>query len=878
MEITNSKHLYVIDGNSLLFRAFYATYMGDPSAIMRTKSGIPTNAIFAFSNMLVKFLQKMKPGDSIFVAFDKDGHTFRKEQFASYKANRKPAPEELVAQFPISRELMKALNITFYEEHGIEADDIAGTIAKSAEKEGYQVDVYTSDKDYLQLITDHVTVHLLRKGLSDIDDVTPSKMVEEFGFTPKQIIDYKGLRGDASDNLPGIPGVGEKTAAKLIEQYHTFDAIIQAAKNGEIKGKLCQNIVENEAMGRQCYELATMKTDCVLPFQLSDFIYKGFDPTAISSFSATYELKQLPLKMPVIFKMEAQGNQSAKAPEVQKVHSIASISLPSKIGVAIDLDPETYNDAPVLGIAFSDGISSYYIDAQDAQKDEAFQALLKNPSIIKNVNDAKRMEVGLHRLGIEIQGIGFDILLAAYLINSNVTDRPDIVYSSFGVDVSSSAPSLLFDVDHSEGLGKEAFYALKLEQTALDELEKADALRLFRDIELPLSHVLAQMEIEGFPLKADELEEIGKEYRNKKDQLEQEIVALAGHPFNPASPKQIASVLYDELGLKGPKSRSTSIDVLNELVSAHPIVEKILSYRKYAKLVGTYIDGLLPHIKKDGKIHTCFNQAQTTTGRLSSSNPNLQNISARDEESKLIRKAFHYDDPNTLILSLDYGQIELRILAALSHCQDYIDVFESGRDVHSETARKIFHLSPDEPVPHEFRRKAKAINFAIVYGTTAFGLAEQIGGTPKEAKDIIDHFNREYPEIAEFSSDILEGAERDGYVTTMFGRRRYLPDLKDANYAKREAAKRAALNAPVQGSAADLIKIAMLKVDEFLSKGHYRSKMVLQIHDELLFALDASESSSLIPELKAIMENAVKLPVKLTVEGNAGKSWYDAKD
>ena len=386
------------------------------------------------------------------------------------------------------------------------------------------------------------------------------------------------------------------------------------------------------------------------------------------------------------------------------------------------------------------------------------------------------------------------------------------------------------------------------------------------------------MEIEGFPLDPDELSRIGAGFRAKRDALESEIFAMAGHPFNIASPKQVASVLYDELGLKGPKNRSTSVEELRFLSSSHPLVGKILEYRKYAKLVGTYIDGLLPHRQKDGKIHTCFNQAQTTTGRLSSSNPNLQNISTRDEESKEIRKAFHYADPSKKILSLDYSQIELRVLASLSHCQSYIDVFRSGRDVHSETARKIFGVPEGEEVPHELRRKAKAINFAIIYGTTAFGLAEQMGGTPQEASKVIASFYAAYPEIGDYLSATLEEGEKKGYVTTMLGRRRYLPELKDANYVKREAAKRAALNAPVQGSAADLIKMAMIRVDRVLKDGHFKSKMVLQIHDESLFCLEKDEEERLVPLLRSAMENAVPLSVPLTVEGESGDSWFDAKD
>lgn len=868
------KQFLIIDGNSLLFRAYYATSYGGPETIMRNKEGIPTNAIFAFSNMIAKLLQKMKDGDAIFVAFDKDSHTFRKEEFASYKANRKPAPEDLVPQFPISRDFLNALSIKQYEEHGIEADDIAGSMAILAEKAGYEVEVFTSDKDYLQLVSPGISVNLLRKGLSDIDRITPEKMVEEFGFSPKQIIDYKGLRGDSSDNLPGIPGIGEKTAAKLIGEYGSFDAIVEAAKSGQIKGKVGQSIVENEEMGRVCYRLATMKLDAVLPYSPNECDYEGYDFEQISAFAAKYEFRQLLSRLPASYKRVSASQEVA--PDVKEVESLPPLKS-GKVGVVLDVDESEYNDAPILGIAISDGSSIYYEGAENLKKDGAMHAFLQDPSIPKCVYDGKLLEVGLARLGLSVKGIVFDLSLSAYLIDSSLSGLPEQIYASFGIDLGETGLSLLGEGESSRR-GKMAFYALKLEGEAKNKLKEDGSLKLFEEIELPLSRVLAKMEIEGFPLNKGELRAIGEEFRRKRDALQAEIYSLAGEEFNIASPKQVAVLLYDKLGLPGPKNRSTSVDELKRLAAVYPIVERILEYRKYAKLVGTYIDGLLPHIKEDGKIHTCFNQALTSTGRLSSSNPNLQNISTRDEESKMIRKAFHYEDPHWQILSLDYSQIELRILAGLSNCQAYIDVFAHGHDVHAETARRIYGIPAGMEVPHELRRKAKAVNFAIIYGTTPFGLSEQIEGTPAEASRIIASFYASYPEIAKYLEKIIEEVNAQGYVTTMFGRRRYLPDIKDSNYVKREAAKRAALNAPIQGSAADLIKVAMLKADEVLSKGNYRSKMVLQIHDELLFALLDEEAEELMPKLQEAMEKAIDFPVKLSVEGSLGPTWFDAKD
>ncbi len=867
------KKIYVIDGNSLLFRAYYATAgYGDDSSIMKTTTGIPTNAIFAFGNMLNKILSSFSGGESLFVAFDADSKTFRKEEFAAYKANRKPAPEHLVKQFPISRELLDALGIVHLEVRGIEADDLAGTVAKLAGKEGYQVEVYTSDKDYLQLIDENITINLLKRGMSDIEVMNPVSMPERFGFAPLQIIDYKGLCGDSSDNLPGIPGIGEKTAVKLINQYGSFDKILEAAEKGEIKGKLGENINANAELGKECYKLATIKLDAALPFGLSDLVYEGYDFEKINSFCRKYELKQLASRLPIRLKKQ---KKEEIAIEPTYVEDLASLSLPSRIGLSFDIEETAYHDAEIEGLALADGTKAYYLKKEQLN-DPKLKELLEDAKIEKDVYDSKLSLFVAHRLGIALKGIRFDALLAAYLLDSSLKSEPISVFAHFGFDLLGGANEQLnlFQVGDPKKTAKMAFYALAVEEKAISELRSGDVYSLYKDIEAPLAQVLAEMEIEGFPLDGKLLQEIGEGFRDKEKQAEEAVFALAGEKFNIASPKQVAFILYEKLGLGDGKEKSTSVDALKQIADQHPIVGKILEYRKYAKLVGTYIDGFLPHIGKDGKIHTYFNQALTATGRLSSSNPNLQNISARDEEGKAIRKAFYYPDGDYRILSLDYGQIELRVLAALSHCQKYIDVFEHGHDVHSETAKMIFHHEDVTPLE---RRRAKAVNFAIIYGTTPFGLADQIEGTPTEARKIIADFYEAYPEIGEYLRSIISSVERKGYVETMFGRRRYLRDITDGNYMKREAAKRQALNAPVQGTAADLIKIAMLHVNRFLEAGGYQSKMVLQIHDELLFKIKKGEEG-LIEKLQGLMVSAVALPVKLTVEGGLGKTWYDAKD
>jgi len=866
----NIKKLIVIDGNSLLFRAYYATAWGENPSIMRTKDGTPTNAIFALANMLTKILSSLKGGESIFVGFDSDKQTFRKEEFADYKANRRPCPEDLIPQFPISRELLDCLGILHYEVHGLEADDLCGTMAKIASAKGYQVEVYTSDKDYLQLIDNNITVNLLKTGLSNMERMDEENMLKVFGFAPKQIIDFKGLKGDPSDNLPGIPGVGDKTAVSLIQEYGSFDKIIEAAQT--MTSKLGEKIRTNEKQGRLCYELAKIKTDCELPFTLEDALYEGYEFNKINEFSQKYEFRQLVNRLPVAFK---KGSLTAFEFDTKEVESFEGISIANQIGLYADVESD-YHTSIINGIALSSGQNTYYISAENAVKDSYFKQILLDSNTSKYIFDVKAFNFVLNRLGLKINGIKFDPLLAAYILDSSSSFTPRGVFSSFGIDLgeANSSSLSLFSTKNIDMSGKIAFYSQYSFSKAINDLKENDALKLFNEIELPLASVLADMEIEGFPADKELLTEIGNKFKEKVTFLESEIKTLAGSDFNISSPKQVAKVLFEDLHLKDLKGGSTSVEVLTSLIDDHPIIPLILEHRKYTKLVGTYTDGLIPHITK-GYIHTYFNQAQTATGRLSSSNPNLQNISTRDEEGRMIKKAFYYSEPNMNILSFDYGQIELRILASLANCQDYKDIFQTERDVHSETAKKIFGV--DEPTTLQ-RRKAKAVNFAIIYGTTIYGLAEQIQTSPKEAGEIINNFYSSYPELRDYLDSIIDSVERQGYVTTMFGRRRYLRDITDPNYNKREAAKRAALNAPVQGSAADLIKIAMLKVAAFLKENSYKTRMVLQIHDELIFKVPDDEINLVLPKIKDIMEHAVDLPVKLTVEPGIGKTWYDAKE
>lgn len=862
--------LIIIDGNSLLFRSYFATaYPG--VEIMRTKSGVPTNAIFAFSNMINKIIANLKEDESIFVAFDAGKPTFRHEALETYKANRKPTPTDLVEQFSIAREFLTAMNIYQFEKEGVEGDDIAGTIAKKAVAKGYDVILYTSDRDFIQLVSEKININIIRKGLSDVVTMTPDLVMETYGFTPTQIIDYKGLRGDSSDNLPGIPGIGEKTAIKLIQEYGNFDSIMEHAE--EIGGKVGKNLIENKELGTLCRDLAIIKSDVELPFDVEDLSYQGYSFTKINEFCRKYELKQFASK--VCPKWKKNDDEAVMNIEVETVSKITGLMTPNEIGVALDMEEGDYERNDVFGIAFNIEGKHLYLSLDDLKHDQFALDILKNPNVKKYCYDYKAIKVALNRYGVQIEGCIFDILIATYILDSSIANSKESVFHYYGYDLGQKEEVSLLSSGNPTYTALIALYSRLLYQKIKKELEKISAYDLFKDLEIPLIDTLANMEIEGFPLDGDKLEELGSSYRSKVKELEEEIYSLANEKFNIASPKQVASILFDKLGLPNYKRGSTSSEILNDIKNFHPIVNKILAYRKYFKLVTTYIDGLKPHIFNDGKIHAKFNQALTATGRLSSSEPNLQNISIRDEEGKLIRKAFYYKEEGYSILSLDYSQIELRILASMSNCKALQDIFLSGEDIHSATAKKVFHLE-GEPTSLQ-RRKAKAVNFGIIYGISDWGLAEQLEIPIKEAKEIINEFYNSFPEVSTFFQEIVMDATENGYVSTLLGRRRYLAELYDSNYQKREFAKRAAMNAPIQGSAADLIKLAMISVNRLLKENKLETKMVLQIHDELIFKVPEKEKDKVYNLIKEAMEHAMDLSVGLEVDGGFGLSWYECK-
>lgn len=863
--------IIIIDGNSLLFRAFYATSFKD-GPLLQTSYGTPTNAIVAFSNMLCGIMKTLKEGDGIFVAFDKGKHTFRHKEFKDYKANRKPAPEELHLQMPIARELLKSLNIAYYEDDNIEADDIAGVMAKEASNAGFKVEIYTSDHDYLQLIDDNITIELIKRGLKDIHTMNVATFSEEYGITPIQVTDLKGLLGDVSDNIPGIPKVGEKTALTLIKKYGDLENIIKASYDD--KSKVSESIVTYQDTGRMSKKLATIRTNENISFTVGETIYKGYDFKDASLFAEKYELKNFVSRLPKEYKLNDLENKEI---EFSMIESTKDLNLKDGFGLALDSENVNYHDAKIYGIALSINNKVYYLDEKLLKKDSKLLDALKNKDIKKYCFDYKRIACTLHNENIEVNGLFFDLLLANYLLDSSINPEYQSVMEANKIDVSYVyKDESLLSIGNQKLAASEAYYSCFLYTPTVFKLKEKDQYELLYSIEQPLTIVLAKMEIEGFPVNKEILLEDKKEYEQKISELEKQIYSLAGEEFNISSPKQLSSILYDKLKLVSNKKGSTSIDFLKDLKDVHPIIPLILDYRKYSKLVSQYVDGIVSFVHDDGKIHCTFNQATTTTGRLSSSEPNLQNISVRDEEAKKIRQAFYYPENNLYILSLDYSQIELRILAHLSNSKTLIDIFNSNHDIHSETAKKVFHITDREPTPLE-RRKAKAVNFGIIYGISDWGLADQINAPVQEAKEIITSFYQEFPEVGEYLDNLVSFAKTHGYATTMFNRRRYLDQLNDPSYQVREFAKRAAMNAPIQGSAADLIKIAMIKIDEELLKNNYKSCLISQIHDEVILKVYDDEKDKVQKLVTDIMENCVKLKVQLKVDGGYAKTWFDAK-
>ncbi len=866
------KKLVIVDGNSLLFRAYYATSF--TGTIMRRKDGFPTNAIFGFSNMMNKIISTLKDGDLLFVSFDTGKKTFRHKEMETYKAQRKPIDEDLKLQLPVARDLLKAMGVFYYELEGYEGDDLAGTVAKIGSIANLEVDVYTSDKDYLQLINDNISIYMITKGIKETKIMNKESLFNEMGLTPDQIRDYKGLMGDPSDNIKGIPGVGEKTAIKLLQQYSSLEGIIEAMKND--KSKLAQKILDNQDLGKFCKHIATIDTDVPLPFTLEDLEYSGYDFNELSSFYTKEEFYSLLKKLKPNSKKRNINKSTEKSIKFEKILISSFKDLPNNISTfVLDYNQTNYHHANVNNVIFADDKNVYIYDYSLAKKDKDFINFITNEEIKKATFDSKAMYVLLNKDHIQLNGITFDLLLASYLLDSSLANDPITVCAYFGKNILSNDQLTLFD-DNSSTCNL-TYVINSIKDEVIASLKEIDCYDLYNNIELKLAIVLAKMEIEGFPLNKEALNIINEKYKIILNELTEKIDELAGVKINLSSPKQVADLLFNKLMLPSNKKQSTSIEILNNIKHLHPIVPLLIEYRKYSKLISTYTSGLSDYIFPDGKIHALFNQALTTTGRLSSSEPNLQNISVRDEEGKLIRKAFFYDEDNLSLLSLDYSQIELRLLAHMANVSLLIKAFNEGKDVHEQTAREIFNIPNNEEVPSNLRRKAKTVNFGIVYGISDWGLAEQLSCPVQEAKTIINNFYLVYPEIKTYFDNVVEFATKNNYVTTLFKRRRYILELNSDNYQTREFGKRAAQNAPIQGTAADLIKMAMIKIDEEITKQQLKSKLILQIHDELIFKIYPEEKEIMYNLVKSTMENIYPLKVKLEVDGSCAKTWYDCK-
>lgn len=888
------KKLILIDGNSLFFRAYFATaYSGN---LMHNKAGLHTNALYGFSAMLMKILEEHQ-FTHLFVAFDTGKKTFRHDQFEHYKAGRKATPPELLEQFPYVFRILNAARVAHFSLSGYEADDLIGTYAKRAEAEGFEVQILTSDRDMLQLVSDQVTVRLTKKGLSELEDNTPAMLYEKYQLTASQIPDLKGLMGDTSDNIIGIPGVGEKTAVKLLGQYGTIEGIYEHID--ELKGKQKERFVEYEDLAFKSRKLATIETNVPVEASVDDMKYDDVDAVALTEIFQELDfqsfIKKLNLRQSVL---EQNGTDESMgglldgledSSEVLVVDKITADMLPDSCALDVEIPTSNYHHAEIEGFAVVNETVRFYVPFTIAKKSEEFLAWLADESKKKAMFDYKKAQVGLEWHGIALNGVSFDLMLAGYILDSTYTQD----------EIAPLAASKGYDVAFVENVyGKGAKFAIPetpvVAQYAIDvahavwylkddlesELKANGQYELYQDLEMPLAHVLGDMEYAGIHVNRKTLDDMSDDMEARIGKLEANIHELAGTDFNIGSPKQLGVILFEKLGLpvikKTKTGYSTAADVLEQLRTAHPIIEDLLMYRQLTKLKSTYIDGLRNVIFDDGKIHTIYKQAQTSTGRISSIEPNLQNIPIRLEEGKLIRKAFEPSDKDRWIFAADYSQIELRVLAHIAKIPALIDAFKHGRDIHTETAVRVFEVAPED-VSSNMRRQAKAVNFGIIYGISDFGLSQQLGIPVAQAKQFIEKYFQSFPEIKAYMKETIGYAREHGYVKTLFDRKRYIPEIRSKNYNERSFGERAALNAPIQGSAADIIKFAMIEIERALEAEQLQSKLLLQVHDELIFDVVDSEKERIAELVSEKMEAAVTLDVPLKVDYAFGRTWYDAK-
>lgn len=881
--MTKEKKLLLMDGHSLAFRAFYG--LASQISNMKNRDGLHTNALYGFHNMVEAKIKLIQPTHAL-VAFDAGKTTFRNEFFEDYKGGRDTMPSELSEQMPYLRELLEGLGIKYYELENYEADDIIGTLAQEAEEQGFETVIMTGDRDLTQLASEHTQVDFTKKG--DFDAITPEYLEETYGLSPEQVPDYLGLKGDPSDNIPGVKGIGEKRAQSLLDQFGSLDVLYE--RIDELKpSKMKENLIEQEEIARLSRKLATINRETPIQISIGDLEYPGKDLEKLVNFYKEMDFDSH------LGKLDISGMDIEKAEEVpyQWVTEISEDMFKNQQAVYGEMLDENYHRADIECVAWGDTDQVYVTSIDIARESEAFKAWAEDKLIEKYAFDAKAAIVSFLREGIIVNDISFDIHLASYLLSASD-------YSGSVADVASGHNYRGINMDELVyGKGKKialpdsidqmhqhvaskvmAVYELSAQlNEELIENNQEDLLKL---IELPLSKVLAKMEVRGITVDADQLKELQINFQTILDHLEKEIHEKAGEEFNVNSPKQLGVILFEKMGYpvirKTKTGYSTAQDVLDKLQDQAPIVDDILKYRQISKIQSTYVTGLLAEIGEDGRIHTRFLQTVARTGRLSSVAPNLQNIPIRTEEGRQIRKAFTANHEGWKIFASDYSQIELRVMAHISGDEHMTAAFKAGEDIHSATAARIFDLEDTDSVTPNMRRDAKTINFGIIYGMSDYGLSESLGITRKEAQEFIDIYFERYPGIKNYMDNIKREAKDKGYVETLFHRRRYLPDINARNFNQRTFAERTAINTPIQGSAADIIKMAMIEMEKSLKKEGLQAEMLLQVHDELIFEVPSDEIAQLNDLVKDVMENIVDLNVPLEIDSHYGDNWYDTED
>lgn len=859
------RKMLLIDGNSLLHRAFHAL------PPLRTSKGVHTNAVYGFLNMLFRILQEEKP-DYITVAFDKKGPTFRHTEYAAYKATRPKTAEELIGQFDLLKNILDALRIKFFEVDGFEADDILGTLSKKGEEAGVFSVIVTGDKDALQLVSPNTSVMLTKKGISELEIYDTAKVKERYGISPELIADMKGLMGDKSDNIPGVPGIGEKTAIKLIKEFGSVDNVLKNID--KLKGKLRENLEKYSEDARVSKHLATIVTDVSLDFSFEDIGYCEPDyETLINLFRELEFYSLIERVKPTDFQDKPAAVKPVKIHNAQDLQKLAAeIKAEKHIAVHADAKLKDAKSYEIEGIYLSVKDKCYFIDPlvlDDRSLLTELKSILEDGTIYKIAHDGKLLRKVLGQLDIDFVS-QFDTMLAAYLLEPS---QPRYDISTLVMEY------LGKNLNNAQDLGEKTLYLHKLKEVLDSKIKDYKMEKLFYHVEMPLSVVLADMEITGIKVNTEKLKELGAKFGEKLKHLTGEIYNQAGMEFNINSPKQLGEVLFEKLSLPVIKRTktgySTDAEVLEKLRPSHPIVENILEYRFLMKMKSTYADGLLALVDKDTeRIYTNFNQTVTTTGRISSTEPNLQNIPVKTEEGRHIRGVFTADRKGHVLLSGDYSQIELRVLAHISEDKTLMEAFIKGEDIHTRTASEVFGVSLEDVTP-ALREKAKAVNFGIIYGISDYGLAQGLGISNQEAKAYIDAYFDRYPGVRDYVRETIRAAKLSGYVTTLLNRRRYIPDINSRNYHLRSFAERTAMNTPIQGSAADIIKVAMVKIYRHLKEHNLKAKILLQVHDELILDVPEEELSLVKGILKEDMENAIPLKVPLVVDFTHGFTWEE---